>query len=117
MAVTSVSASAFLGSWSTSIAGDEHALLQAKAAPPHVRAVGRPLRSMPMMKNINEGKGVFAPIVVLTRNIVGKKRFNQLRGKAIALHSQVIIFQLELLDVTVFSHHVMELSNAYSMDV
>jgi hypothetical protein len=43
-----------------------------------------------MMGNINEGKGLFAPLVVVTRNIVGKKQFNQLRGKAIALHSQVI---------------------------
>lgn len=42
-----------------------------------------------MMKNVNEGKGLFAPIVVITRDIIGKKRFNQLRGKAIALHSQV----------------------------
>ena len=42
-----------------------------------------------MMGNINEGKGLFAPLVVVTRNIVGKKQFNQLRGKAIALHSQV----------------------------
>ncbi|CAA6673299.1 unnamed protein product [Spirodela intermedia] len=42
------------------------------------------------MKNVNEGKGLFAPLVVVTRNIIGKKRFNQLRGKAIALHSQVI---------------------------
>lgn len=42
-----------------------------------------------MMGNKNEGKGVFAPIVVLTRNVLGKKEFNQLRGKGIALHSQV----------------------------
>ncbi|MQL41461.1 electron transporter, partial [Escherichia coli] len=33
---------------------------------------------------------MFAPLVVVTRNIVGKKRFNQIRGKVIALHSQVI---------------------------
>ncbi|CAL9154086.1 unnamed protein product, partial [Musa hybrid cultivar] len=26
----------------------------------------------------------------LARNVIGRKRFNQLRGKAIALHSQVI---------------------------
>lgn len=52
--------------------------------------VGKPIRSQPMMKNVNEGKGVFAPAVVVVRNIVGKKQFNQLRGKAIALHSQVI---------------------------
>ena len=38
--------------------------------------------------NTNEG-GLFAPIVVVARNILGGKRFNQIRGKAIALHSQV----------------------------
>lgn len=49
-----------------------------------------PPRAQPRMGNINEGRGVFAPLVVLARNVIGKKRFNQLRGKAIALHSQVI---------------------------
>ena len=39
--------------------------------------------------NTNEG-GLFAPIVVVARNVIGVKRFNQIRGKAIALHSQVI---------------------------
>ncbi|XP_057783540.1 protein PROTON GRADIENT REGULATION 5, chloroplastic [Salvia miltiorrhiza] len=83
MAATSVSASAFLGSWGTC---DDHAMLQAKvAAPPQLRVAVRP---RPMM---GSGKGgIFAPAVVITRNIIGKKRFNQLRGKAIALHSQVI---------------------------
>ncbi len=38
--------------------------------------------------NTNEG-GLFAPLVVVARNIIGVKRFNQIRGKAIALHSQV----------------------------
>ena len=33
---------------------------------------------------------MFAPIVVLIRNRLGKTKFNQLRGKAISLHSQVI---------------------------
>jgi hypothetical protein len=33
---------------------------------------------------------MFAPIVVLLRNQIGKVQFNQLRGKAIALHSQTI---------------------------
>ncbi|CAL9188209.1 unnamed protein product [Musa hybrid cultivar] len=49
-----------------------------------------PRRLSPRMGNVNEGKGLFAPVVVLVRNIIGRKRFNQLRGKAIALHSQVI---------------------------
>ena len=33
---------------------------------------------------------MFAPIVVLLRNFIGKSKFNQLRGKAIALHSKII---------------------------
>ncbi|CAI8601889.1 unnamed protein product [Vicia faba] len=93
---TSISAtgcvgSSFYGSWGTSIVGEDYTML-AKSVSSQVR-IGRgskPVRLQPMMKNVNDGKGVFAPIVVVTRNIVGKKRFNQLRGKAIALHSQVI---------------------------
>ncbi|KAA8548869.1 hypothetical protein F0562_000553 [Nyssa sinensis] len=80
--------SSFHGSWGTSMAGEDHTML-AKSVPSHVR-VKKPVRLQPMMKNVNEGKGLFAPIVVVTRNIIGKKRFNQFRGKAIALHSQVI---------------------------
>ncbi|KAL6970606.1 Protein PROTON GRADIENT REGULATION 5, chloroplastic [Sarracenia purpurea var. burkii] len=81
----------FRGSWGTSMAGDDYAAL-AKSVPTNVRVGKKPpsTRPRPMMKNINEGKGLFAPIVVVTRDIIGKKRFNQLRGKAIALHSQVI---------------------------
>lgn len=37
----------------------------------------------------NKGaNGPFAPLVRVTRNIMGTKPFNQLRGKAISLHSQ-----------------------------
>ncbi|XP_022760342.1 protein PROTON GRADIENT REGULATION 5, chloroplastic-like [Durio zibethinus] len=78
----------FYGSWGTSVYGEDYAMM-AKSVPNHVR-VGKPVRAQTMMKNINEGKGLFAPIVVVTRQIIGKKRFNQPRGKAIALHSQVI---------------------------
>lgn len=92
MATSSVTAtgfsSSFHGSWGTSITGEDYATMVSKTTPNQVR-VGKPLRSGPMMGNVNEGKGLFAPLVVVTRNIVGKKRFNQLRGKAIALHSQV----------------------------
>ncbi|XXG89848.1 hypothetical protein AAC387_Pa12g1755 [Persea americana] len=77
------------GGWATSLCGEDRIVLMAKQSPPLIR-VGRPTRYRPMMRNVNEGKGVFAPLVILTRNIIGKKRFNQLRGKAIALHSQVI---------------------------
>ncbi|KAL8104862.1 protein PROTON GRADIENT REGULATION 5, chloroplastic [Apium graveolens] len=86
---TSVSiCSSFTGTWATSMANEDCAML-VKSVPTQVR-VGKPIRSQPMMKNVNEGKGLFAPAVVVVRNIVGKKQFNQLRGKAIALHSQVI---------------------------
>lgn len=80
--------SSFHGTWATSIVGEDYAML-VKSVPSHVR-VGKPIRAQPMMKNVNEGKGIFAPAVVVARNIIGKKRFNQIRGKAIALHSQVI---------------------------
>jgi len=33
---------------------------------------------------------MFAPVVILVRNRLGKAKFNKIRGKAIALHSQVI---------------------------
>ena len=33
---------------------------------------------------------MFAPIVILVRNYLGKAKFNKIRGKAIALHSKAI---------------------------
>ncbi|KAL9319375.1 hypothetical protein ACSQ67_015892 [Phaseolus vulgaris] len=90
LSATGCVGSSFYGSWGTSIVGEDYTLL-AKSVTSQVRmGRGKPVRLQPMMKNVNEGKGIFAPLVVITRNIVGKKRFNQLRGKAIALHSQVI---------------------------
>ncbi|XP_057742534.1 protein PROTON GRADIENT REGULATION 5, chloroplastic-like isoform X2 [Arachis stenosperma] len=91
---TSVSAtgcvgSSFYGSWGSSMAGEEYSMLAKSSQVRFGRKKG--LRMQPMMKNVNEGKGIFAPIVVVTRNIIGKKRFNQLRGKAIALHSQELM--------------------------
>ncbi|KAI4303963.1 hypothetical protein MLD38_039540 [Melastoma candidum] len=80
--------SSFRGSWGCSIQGEYYWML---ARSSRVRVgTGMPTRAQPVMKNVNEGKGLFAPIVVVTRNLIGKKQFNQLRGKAIALHSQVI---------------------------
>ena len=67
------------------------AALTRKVSAVRVRSTNPP-RAVPMMGNVNEGKGLFAPIVVIARNVIGKKRFNQLRGKAIALHSQVKMF-------------------------
>lgn len=82
----------FRGGFSSSVGGEDYAMMVRKVQPVSVRVrVSRPVRAQPMMKNVNEGKGVFAPVVVVTRNIIGKKLFNKIRGKAIALHSQVII--------------------------
>ncbi|CAN8268487.1 unnamed protein product [Cochlearia groenlandica] len=84
----------FYGGWGNSISGDDyHTFLLSKTTTSYRQQAlvsRKPIRVEPMMKNVNEGKGLFAPLVVVTRDIVGKKRFNQLRGKAIALHSQVI---------------------------
>ncbi|XP_052206557.1 protein PROTON GRADIENT REGULATION 5, chloroplastic-like [Diospyros lotus] len=95
MAAASISAaglkcSSFHGGWGTSMAGEDYAALAKSATSSGSVRVGKPARLQPVMKNVNEGKGLFAPAVVVTRNIIGKKRFNQIRGKAIALHSQVI---------------------------
>lgn len=83
-----------LPTWSSSVSGDDHhsySSVLAMSVSARPRSGARPLRSPArMMGNVNEGKGLFAPLVVVVRNIVGRKRFNQLRGKAIALHSQVI---------------------------
>ncbi|KAK6161227.1 hypothetical protein DH2020_004608 [Rehmannia glutinosa] len=86
----SVSASAFLRVVGSSIDDEDHVMLQAKAvAPPHVK-VAPSVQVQPMMKNVNEGKDLFAPIVMVTRNIVGKKRFNQLRDVCLKKQIQVI---------------------------
>lgn len=98
MAAASLSANqgllgtSFYGGWGSSISGEDYHTMLAKTTAPRqnfAKLSRKPIRVQPMMKNVNEGKGLFAPLVVVTRNIVGKKRFNQLRGKAIALHSQV----------------------------
>lgn len=51
-------------------------------------AVGR--RSLAIVAGNPGSGGPFAPLVIVTRNIMGTKEFNQFRGKMISLHSQVI---------------------------
>ncbi|KAJ6321558.1 hypothetical protein OIU77_011598 [Salix suchowensis] len=54
---TSISATGFTGGFGSSIGGEDYAML-VKSVPSHVRA-GKPVRLAPMMKNVNEGKGLF----------------------------------------------------------
>jgi hypothetical protein len=84
-----VSASEMRGQWGSQMNGEGR--VQLRRAVNNVKlATARPVRpQVVMMGNKNAGKGVFAPLVVFLRNIIGTKKFNQLRGKGIALHSQV----------------------------
>ncbi|KAL9240281.1 hypothetical protein vseg_014519 [Gypsophila vaccaria] len=90
MASSSITATTFKSGLGSSFGSGENYVMLVKSIPTQVRVVGKPTRARPMMKNVNEGKGIFAPLVVVARDVIGKKRFNQIRGKAIALHSQVI---------------------------
>eukprot|EP00245_Coleochaete_scutata_P003713 TRINITY_DN1555_c0_g1_i1.p1 TRINITY_DN1555_c0_g1~~TRINITY_DN1555_c0_g1_i1.p1 ORF type:complete len:152 (-),score=19.39 TRINITY_DN1555_c0_g1_i1:315-770(-) len=78
--------SAFTGGWDSSISGNGCSELRAMVSRPQG---GRGLRGEVSMKN-HATTGIFAPLVRVTRGIIGTKDFNQLRGKGIALHSQVI---------------------------
>lgn len=57
---------------------------------PTSKASGAPRRLPTTMMGNKSTGGPFAPLVVVTRNLTGEKEFNKIRGKAIALHSQVI---------------------------
>ncbi|KAI8469442.1 MAG: thylakoid membrane protein [Monoraphidium minutum] len=75
------------GSWDTS--GSNTVGLR-EAGPAVCRSsAAAPKRQMVRLGNKGSG-GPFAPLVVVVRNIVGEKKFNSLRGKAISLHSQII---------------------------
>lgn len=74
-----------LGSAASSFAAPRS--LQQRSSSSNV-AAGR--RALQVRAGNNATGGPFAPIVVVVRNAMGVKQFNQLRGKAISLHSQVI---------------------------
>ncbi|KAK9808690.1 hypothetical protein WJX72_001998 [[Myrmecia] bisecta] len=61
-------------------------------APPAKGAHSRRQRGRPLTVCMGKtaGNGPFTPLVILLRNVMGQKEFNQLRGKGISLHSQVI---------------------------
>ncbi|GAB4814188.1 hypothetical protein N2152v2_001234 [Parachlorella kessleri] len=75
-----------LGFSSSSFAAPRPALWQSSAA--SKQTTGR--QQLAVYAGNHATTGPFAPIVVVVRNVMGVKPFNQLRGKAISLHSQVI---------------------------
>ncbi|KAI8469624.1 MAG: thylakoid membrane protein [Monoraphidium minutum] len=75
------------GTWESSCS-TTGSLREAQPVAPRSSAAA-PKRAMVRMGN-KGSTGPFAPLVVVIRNIVGEKKFNNLRGKAISLHSQVI---------------------------
>lgn len=54
-----------------------------------IHTTGSPNRTRQITRMGNKsGSGPFTPVVIVARNVLGKKDFNQFRGKAISLHSQ-----------------------------
>jgi hypothetical protein len=51
-------------------------------------AARRPAAPLRVVAGNDYENGVFTPLVVAVRNVMGVKPFNQFRGKAISLHSQ-----------------------------
>lgn len=54
------------------------------------RAASASVVSVVSMANVNEGKGLLAPVVVTARRVIGPQRFFQLRGRAIQAHAKAI---------------------------
>lgn len=80
-----VSSRVALASWD-----DSRQSAAALAPRPSSRATGGPRRAVTTMMGNKATTGPFAPLVVVTRNILGEKEFNNFRGKAISVHSQII---------------------------
>ncbi|GLC46425.1 hypothetical protein PLESTB_001721800 [Pleodorina starrii] len=82
-----VSSRVALSSWDDS---RQMASSLAQSAPKLQQTANAPRRKPVTMMGNKATTGPFAPLVVVVRGVVGEKDFNQLRGKAISLHSQVI---------------------------
>ncbi|KAG2495961.1 hypothetical protein HYH03_005891 [Edaphochlamys debaryana] len=71
----------------------------AQPAPKAQQATNAPRRKPVTMMGNKATTGPFAPLVVVVRGAMGEKPFNNLRGKAISLHSQIIKDFCKLLGV------------------
>merc|ERR1712216_577746 len=79
-----------LGAGSAAMPLKTSSFTAAAAARPVQATTGRKTGAMDLNMGKVSAVGPFTPIVIATRSIVGEKSFNQLRGKGITLHSQVI---------------------------
>ncbi|GIL58024.1 hypothetical protein Vafri_13223 [Volvox africanus] len=70
-----------------------------QSAPRLQQTSNAPRRKPVTMMGNKATTGPFAPLVVVVRGAMGEKPFNQLRGKAISLHSQIIKDFCKLLGV------------------
>ncbi|GIL78165.1 hypothetical protein Vretimale_7549 [Volvox reticuliferus] len=70
-----------------------------QSAPRLQQTANAPRRKPVTMMGNKATTGPFAPLVVVVRGAMGEKQFNQLRGKAISLHSQIIKDFCKLLGV------------------
>merc|ERR1712224_1138918 len=61
------------------------------------------------VKNKNDNDGLFAPAVLLAKNIMGETTLNKLRAKIITAHSDVIGKFTETAESTEFGNHVVKL--------
>jgi len=62
----------------------------AAAARPVQASTGRKTGALDLNMGKVSANGPFTPAVIALRSVVGDKKFNQIRGKGITLHSQVI---------------------------
>ncbi|GLI63342.1 hypothetical protein VaNZ11_006264 [Volvox africanus] len=70
-----------------------------QSAPRLQQSANAPRRKPVTMMGNKATTGPFAPLVLVVRGAMGEKPFNQLRGKAISLHSQIIKDFCKLLGV------------------
>mmetsp|Transcript_42925 Transcript_42925/g.83950 ORF Transcript_42925/g.83950 Transcript_42925/m.83950 type:complete len:152 (-) Transcript_42925:363-818(-) len=77
-----------ISSSGSSLLGGAPAQADRQGASASDRATAGGLTSLHMGKQA--AFGPFTPVVIGARSVVGEKRFNQIRGKGITLHSQVI---------------------------
>jgi len=63
----------------------------------------------PKLGGANHKKGLFSPLVLATKEVVGEANLNKIRGQAIGLHSKVIKSFVDTSETTLGSNIVLQL--------